>query len=110
MEEEVFNVEEVQFQLPEPAEPADPGYMLAFGERDIFDEDGSQLYTVSQLVVDLGTPTQEDPGVPAHSPEVEEALKPVHTECWASKMDAGMDGSTSDKRTLVSLLSLLSLP
>ena len=46
----------------------------------------------------LDTQTQEDPGVPARSPEVEEALKPVHIECWASEseqktpMDAGMEG------------------
>ena len=106
-------MEEVQFQLPEPAEPAepvDPGCMLACGERDIFDEDVPQLYTPSQLVAELNTPTQEDPEVPAHSPEVEEALKPVPIEDWASKsMDTGMEARMSDKRTLVSLLSLLSL-
>ena len=72
--------------------------MLACGERDIFDEDASQLYTVSQLVADLNSPAQEDPEVSAHSPEVEEALKPVPIKCWASEseqdstMDAGMDG------------------
>ena len=58
MEEEVVIVEEVQFQPPEPAEPVDPGCMLACGERDIFDEDVPQLYTPSQLVAELDTPTQ----------------------------------------------------
>ena len=89
MEEEVVMLEEVQV-LPEPAEPAepeDPGYMLACGERDIFDEDASLLYTASQLVRDLSTPTQEDPGVPAQSLEVEEIPKPEGF-CWVSKMDA----------------------
>ena len=56
MEEEVVIMEEVQFQPPEPAEPADPGCMLACGERDIFDEDAPQLYTVSQLMADLNSP------------------------------------------------------
>ena len=92
MEEEVIMLEEVQVQPPESAEPVDLGYILACGERDIFDEGGSSLYSVSQLVRDLSTPTQEDPGVPAHSPEVEEALKPLNIECWASKMDAYMEG------------------
>ena len=81
MEEEVFIVDEVQFQLPEPAEPAepmDPGCMLACGDRDIFDEDVPDLYTVSQLMADLNSsPTQEDPEVPARSPRMEEALQPV---------------------------------
>ena len=54
MEEEVVIVEEVQFRPPEPAESTDPGYMLACGERDIFDEDVT--YTFSQLMVDLNTP------------------------------------------------------
>merc|ERR1711867_384543 len=99
MAEDVVIVEEVQFQPPEPVEPAelvDSGYMLACGERDIFDE--NVTYTVSQLMADLNTPTQEDPGVPAHSSEVEEALKPVSIECWASEseqdstMDASMEG------------------
>ena len=94
-------MEDVQFQPPEPAEPAepvDPGYMLAYRERDIFDEDGSQLYSVSQLVRGLGTSIQEDPRVPAHSLEVEEALKPEGF-CWVSKMDAytkGQDGEQED--------------
>ena len=59
-EEEVVIVDEVEFQLPEPAEPAEPvdlGYMLACGERDIFDEDASQLFTPSKLVAALDTPT-----------------------------------------------------
>ena len=100
MEEEFIILGEVQV-LPEPAEPAepeDPGYMLACGERDIFDEGASSLYSVSQLVRDLGTPTQEDPGVPAHSLEVEEALKPEGF-CWVSEMDAyteGQDGRQED--------------
>ena len=45
MEEEVLVLEEVQV-LPEPAEPAEPedlGYILACGDRDIFDEDASSL-------------------------------------------------------------------
>ena len=101
MEEEVINVEEVLLQPPEPAEPAEPvdsGCMLACGERDIFDEDASQLYTVSQLVEDLNSQAQEDLKVPAHSPEVEEALKPVPIKCWASEseedstMNADMEG------------------
>ena len=96
MEEEVVIVEEVQFQPPEPAEPADPGYMLACGDRDIFDEDVT--YTVSQLMADLNTPTQEDPGVPPRSLEVEEALKPVPIECWTSEseQDSTMDAGTED--------------
>ena len=98
MEEEVVIVEEVQFQPSEPAEPAepvDPGCMLACGERDIFDEDIT--YTVSELMAYLGTPTQEDTGVAAYSPEVEEALKPVPIEDWVSvsekgSMDIRMEG------------------
>ena len=48
-------------------------------------------------MVDLNAPTQEDPGVPAHSPEVEEALKPIPIKCWASEsekdsMDTRMEG------------------
>ena len=84
MDQVVIMLEEVQYQ------PADPGYMLACGDRDIFDEEVT--YTVSQLMADLKAPTQEDPEVPAHSLEVEEALKPVHIECWVSMMDAGMEG------------------
>ena len=34
MEEELVMLEEVQVLPPEPAEPADPGYMLACGERE----------------------------------------------------------------------------
>ena len=110
-------MEDVQFQPPEPAEPAEPGdtgYMLTCGERDIFDEDVT--YTVSQLMADLDTPTQEDPGVPARSSEVEEALKPVPIKCWASEseqdstMDTHRRGRTTDKMMPVSLLNLLSLP
>ena len=92
MEEEVIIGGEVQFQPPEPAEPAesgDPGCMLACGERDIFDEDVPQLYTVSQLMADLNTQTHEDPRVPAHSPEVEEALKLVPIEDWVSESEKG---------------------
>ena len=73
--------------LPEPAEPEDLGYMLACGKGNIFDEDASLLYSASQLIRDLFTPTQEDPGVPAQSPEVEEIPKPEGF-CWAAKMDA----------------------
>ena len=73
-------LEEVQV-LPEPAVPAepeeDPGYMLACGDRDIFDEDASLLYTASQLVRDLSSPTQEDPGAPACSQVVAEILKDI---------------------------------
>ena len=70
-QEKVFILEEVEFQPPEPAEPAEPAYqgsMLACGDRDIFDEDVPDLYTVSQLMADLNTPTQMDPEVPALSP------------------------------------------
>ena len=108
MEEEVIVLEEVQVLPPEPAEPAEPedlGYMLACGERDIFDEGASSLYSVSQLVRDLGTPTQEDPGVPAHSPEVEEALKPVPIEDWVSEsvkgsIDTRMEGQDNRQQDL----------
>ena len=87
MEQEVVMLEEVQ--------PADPGHMLACGDRDIFDE---ETYTVSQLVADLNVPTEEDPGVSAQSPEKEATLQPVATECRASKseqesaMDPSMEG------------------
>ena len=72
--------------------------MLACGERDIFDEDAPQLYTVSQLMADLNSPTQEDPGVPAHSPEVEEALKPVPLD-WVteSEQNAPLDPSMEEQ-------------
>ena len=79
--------------------------MLACGDRDIFDE---ETYTVSQLMVDLNVPTQEDPGVPAQSPEVEEALQPVAIECWASEseqnfaMDPGMEGQELEDPSLSS--------
>ena len=59
MDQEFVVLEEVQ-------QPADPGHMLACGDRDIFDEEVT--YTVSQLMADLKTPTQMDPGVPALSP------------------------------------------
>ena len=60
IEEEVVFVEEVQFQPQKPAEPAeaaDPGCMLVCGERDIFDEDAPQLYTVYN-----GGPQISNPG------------------------------------------------
>ena len=102
MEEEVVVLEEVQV-LPEPAVPAepeeDPGYMLACGDRDIFDEDASSLYTASQLVRDLSSPTQEDPGVPACSQVVAEILKNIpkpENLNWAAKMDAY---NTEEQRT-----------
>ena len=60
MEQEVVMLEEVQ--------PADPGHMLACGDNDIFSEHN---LTNSQLVAAINVPTQEDPGVPAQSPEVE---------------------------------------
>ena len=46
MEQEVVGLEEVQ--------PADPGHMLAYGDRDIFAEDN---YTVSQLVAAVNVST-----------------------------------------------------
>ena len=51
------------------------------------------------------SPTQEDPRVPAHSPEVEEALKPVPIECWKSEsekdsMDTCMEGQNNGKEDL----------
>ena len=69
--------------------------MLACSERDIFNEEVT--YTISQLMADLNAPTQEDPGVPAHSPEVEEALKLVFIDYWASEsekdsIDTRMEG------------------
>ena len=45
----------------------------------------------------VNAPSQEDPGVPAWSPKVEEALQPVAID-WVSKseqdsaMDPGMEG------------------
>ena len=81
MELEIVVLEEVQHQ------PADPGYKLACGDRDIFGEEVT--YIISQFMAYLNAPTQEDPGVPACSPEVEEALKPVHIEDWVSKSEKG---------------------
>ena len=63
IDQEVIVLEEVQ--------PADPGHKLACGDNDIFAEDD---ITDSQLERAINVPTQEDPGVPAQSPEVEEAL------------------------------------
>ena len=84
MEKEVIMLEEVQ--------PADPGHKLACGENDIFAEDD---ITDSQLERAINVPTQEDPGVPARSPEVEAALQPVPINCWAleSKQDSAIDPS-----------------
>ena len=47
-------------------------------------------------MADLNVSTQEDPRVPAWSPEVEEALKPVAIMCWASEseQDSAMDPKT----------------
>ena len=81
MDQEVTLLEEVQ--------PADPGHKLACSDNDIFAEDD---ITDSKLKRVINVPTQEDPGVPAHSPDMEEALKPLNIECWASKMDACMEG------------------
>ena len=79
-EEEVIVLKEVQV-LQDPAVSAeqeeDRGYLLACGDRDIFDEDASLLYTASQLIRDLSSPTQEDSGVPAHSQVVAEILKDI---------------------------------
>ena len=60
MDQEVTLLEEVQ--------PADPGHKLACSDNDIFAEDD---ITDSQLKRVINVPTQEDPGVPAQSPEVE---------------------------------------
>ena len=100
IEEEVIMLEEVQHQ---PAEPADLGYMLASGDRDIFDEEVT--YTVSQLMADLNSPTREDPGVPACFPEVEEAIKQVPIEDWVyesekGSMDAHMEGQDNRQEDL----------
>ena len=65
--------------------------MLACENRDIFDEDASSLYTASQLVRDLSSPTQEDPGVPARSQVVAKILKDISKPenlDWVAKMDA----------------------
>ena len=35
----------------------------------------------------VNAPTQEDPGVPARSPEVEAILQPVDIPCWAMESD-----------------------
>ena len=64
----------------EEEQPVDPGHLLACIGRDIFEED---VLTDSQLVFAVNAPTQEDPGVPARSAEVEEALQPIHNLCWA---------------------------
>ena len=51
----------------------------------------SLLYTASQLVRDLSSPTQEDPGVPAHSQVVAEILRDIpkpENFNWVAKMDA----------------------
>ena len=59
----------------EEEQPVDQGHLLACNGRDIFEEDD---LTDSQLVFDVNAPTQEDPGVPARSAELEEALQPIH--------------------------------
>ena len=89
-QDDIIILDEGEDLPPEPAEPPEPevdlGSILACGDRDIYDEDAppASLYTLSQLVADINVPTQEDPGVPARSPEVEEALKPVNIEDWVS--------------------------
>ena len=102
-------------KLPEPTEPADLGSMLACGDRDIYDEDAPpSLYTLSQIVEDANVPTQQVPEVSC-SPRTEEALQPTNIGDWSSECepnapwDDGSEGRKSDRRTLVSLLSLQSL-
>ena len=68
----------------EEEQPVDPGHLLACIGRDIFEED---VLTDSQLVFAVNAPTQEDPGVPARSAEVEAALQPVDIPCWASESE-----------------------
>ena len=63
MDQEVIMLEEVQ--------PADVGHKLACSDNDIFTEDD---IIDSQLERAVNIPTQEYPGVPAQSSEVEEAL------------------------------------
>ena len=89
-QDNIIILDEGEDLLPEPAEPeADLGSMLACGDRDIYDEDAppASLYTLSQLVADVNVPTQEDPGVPPHAPEVEEALQPTNISDWSSEVD-----------------------
>ena len=62
----------------EEVQPADPGHMLACSGRDLFKED---TLTNSQLLAAVNAPTQEDPGIPARSAEVVEALQPIHILC-----------------------------
>ena len=96
---------------PEPAEPpvpaepdADLGSMFACGDRDIYDKDDppvipASLYDLSHLVQDINSsPTQEDPGVPAHSPRTEEALNPVPLD-WVteSEQNAPLDPIMEDQ-------------
>ena len=84
--EEPMDQDEGEYQPPEPVEPPEPtepanlGYMLACGDRDIYDEDAPSLYTLSQLVADINVPTQEDPEVPVCAPRTEEALQPTNID------------------------------
>ena len=84
MEQEVIVLEEEQ--------PEDPGQGLACGGRDVFEED---TLTNSQLLAAVNAPTQEDPGVPARSAEVEAALQPIHIQCWVmeSEQDSTLEPS-----------------
>ena len=76
MEQEVVVLGEVQ--------PEDPGHMLACGGRDLFKED---ILPVSQLVMAVNAPTQEDLVVPARSLKVEAILQPLDIPCWAAESD-----------------------
>ena len=81
---------------PEPAEPPaeleEELGMFTCRDRDIYEDDppvpaSPSLYGLSQLVRDVNSsPTQEDPGVPAHSPRTEAALQPVSLD-WNAEVE-----------------------
>ena len=72
MEQEVFMLEEEQ--------PVDPGHMLAYGGRGIFEEDD---FSTSQLVVAVNALTLEEPAVPARNAETKEDLQFVPISDWS---------------------------
>ena len=102
MDEDDYVILDEEEDLPsEPAEPPVPAEpeadlgLFACGDKDIFEDDppvNPSLYTLSQLVWDINSsPSQEDPGVPAHSQVVAECLKGIPKPDdfdWVVKMNA----------------------
>ena len=78
--------------LPPPAEPEKQA-LFACGDKEMFEDDpppvpaSPSLYGMSQLIGDVNSsPTQEDSGVPAHSPRTEAALQPVSLD-WVTEFE-----------------------